>query len=151
MGPSQVVTVQAERRWLRQRCALLACFPCATSTQVTEPAAPTLAKRYTSPVPCTFTFTNIVTLTELVLQALPGVICEAGAGAGRSGRVSCSPSTEGIFFEIVEARTRDHRPILVTTNHSGAAMEKLFSENIATPLVRRLRDHCDCFAFEQGK
>jgi hypothetical protein len=43
------------------------------------------------------------------------------------------------------------RPILVTTNHSGAAMEKLFSENIAAPFVRRLRDHCDCFAFEQGK
>jgi DNA replication protein DnaC len=61
------------------------------------------------------------------------------------------PSTEGIFFDIVEARTRDHRPLLVTTNRSGAAMEKLFSENIAAPLVRRLRDHCDCFAFEQGK
>jgi hypothetical protein len=30
-------------------------------------------------------------------------------------------------------------------------MEKLFLENIAEPLVRRLRDHCDCFAFEQGK
>jgi hypothetical protein len=29
-------------------------------------------------------------------------------------------------------------------------MEKLFS-NIAAPLVRRLHDHCDCFAFEQGK
>jgi hypothetical protein len=37
-----------------------------------------------------------------------------------------------------------------STNHSGAAMEKVFSENIAAPLVRRLRDHCDCFAFEQG-
>ena len=41
--------------------------------------------------------------------------------------------------------------MLVTTNHSGAAMEKLFSDNIAAPLVRRLRDHSDCFAFEQGK
>ena len=61
-----------------------------------------------------------------------------------------SRQTEGIFFDIVEARTRDHQPLLVTTNHSGAAMEKLFSENIAAPLVRRLRDHCDCFAFEQG-
>jgi DNA replication protein DnaC len=61
------------------------------------------------------------------------------------------PSTEGIFFDIVEARTRNHRPILVTTNHSGETMEKLFSENIAAPLVRRLRDHCTCFAFEQGK
>jgi DNA replication protein DnaC len=61
------------------------------------------------------------------------------------------PSTEGIFFDIVEARTRDHRLILVTTNHSGATMEKLFSDNIAAPLVRRLRDHNDCFAFEQGK
>jgi hypothetical protein len=30
-------------------------------------------------------------------------------------------------------------------------MEKLFSENIAAALVRRLRDHCDCFAFEQGQ
>jgi hypothetical protein len=39
----------------------------------------------------------------------------------------------------------------VTTNHSGEAMEKLLSENIAAPLVRRLRDHCTCFAFEQGK
>ena len=29
-------------------------------------------------------------------------------------------------------------------------MEKLFSEITAAPLVRRLRDHCDCFAFEQG-
>jgi hypothetical protein len=36
-------------------------------------------------------------------------------------------------------RMRDPRPILVTTNHSGAAMEKLFSENIAAPLMRRLR------------
>jgi DNA replication protein DnaC len=61
------------------------------------------------------------------------------------------PSTEGIFFEIVEGRIREHRPILVTTNHSGAVMEKLFSENVAAPLVRRLRDHSDCFAFEQGK
>ena len=68
-----------------------------------------------------------------------------------SVHVATEPTTEGIFFDIVEARTRDHRPLLVTTNHSGAAMEKLFSENIAAPLVRRLRDHCDCFAFEQGK
>jgi hypothetical protein len=30
-------------------------------------------------------------------------------------------------------------------------MEKLFSESIPAPLVRRLRAHCDCFAFEQGK
>jgi hypothetical protein len=30
-------------------------------------------------------------------------------------------------------------------------MEKLFSENVAAPLVRRLRDHCTCFAVEQGK
>jgi hypothetical protein len=30
-------------------------------------------------------------------------------------------------------------------------MENLFSENIAAPLVRRLRDHCDCFAFGQEK
>ena len=30
-------------------------------------------------------------------------------------------------------------------------MEKLFSDNIAAPLVRRLRDHNDCFAYEQGK
>jgi hypothetical protein len=29
-------------------------------------------------------------------------------------------------------------------------MEKLFSENIAAPLVRRLRDHCDCFALSRG-
>jgi hypothetical protein len=42
------------------------------------------------------------------------------------------------------------RPILVTTNHSGEAMEKLFSENVAAPLILRLRDDCDCFAFEQG-
>src|SRR5688572_17384469 len=48
-----------------------------------------------------------------------------------SVHVATEPTTEGIFFDIVEARTRDHRPLLVTTNHSGAAMEKLFSENIA--------------------
>jgi hypothetical protein len=30
-------------------------------------------------------------------------------------------------------------------------MEKLLSENVAAPLVRRLREYCDCFAFEQGK
>ncbi|MCI0748311.1 MAG: hypothetical protein L0Y58_23140 [Verrucomicrobia subdivision 3 bacterium] len=61
------------------------------------------------------------------------------------------PTTEGVFFDIVEARTRDQRPILVTTNDPGAVLEKRFSENVGPPLVRRLREHCDCFVFEQGK
>jgi hypothetical protein len=39
----------------------------------------------------------------------------------------------------------------MTTSHSGAAMEKLFSDNIAAQLVRRLRDLCDCFAFERER
>ena len=72
-------------------------------------------------------------------------------GGGSKCFHSASRVTEGIFFDIIEARTRDHRPILVTTTHAGAAMEKLFSDNLAAPFIRRLRDHCDCFAFEQGR
>ena len=44
---------------------------------------------------------------------------------------------------------RDQKIILVTANDSGAVLEKRFSDNVGPPLVRRLRDHCDCYVFEE--
>ena len=67
------------------------------------------------------------------------------------GKMRWLPTTEGVFFDIVETRMRDQKIILVTTNDAGAALEKRFSDNVGPPLVRRLRDHCDCNVFEQGK
>ena len=46
---------------------------------------------------------------------------------------------------------RDQKIILATTNDPGHVLEKRFSDNVGPPLVRRLRDHCDCYVFEQGK
>jgi hypothetical protein len=48
-------------------------------------------------------------------------------------------------------RVRDQKIILATTNDPGHVLEKRFSDNVGPPLVRRLRDHCDCYVFEQGK
>jgi len=67
------------------------------------------------------------------------------------GKMRWLPTTEGVFFDIVETRMRDQKIILVTTNDPGPVLEKRFSDNVGPPLVRRLRDHCDCYVFEQGK
>ena len=63
------------------------------------------------------------------------------------GKASWTPATEATWFDLVDERTRDHRPILVTTNDSGQTLAARMSENRAEPLVRRLRDYCQQIEF----
>lgn len=63
------------------------------------------------------------------------------------GKASWTPATEATWFDLVDERTREHRPILVTTNDSAKSLAARMSENRAEPLVRRLRDYCQSIEF----
>jgi DNA replication protein DnaC len=63
------------------------------------------------------------------------------------GKASWTPATEATWFDLVDERTREHRPILVTTNDTGQSLAARMSENRAEPLVRRLRDYCQSIEF----
>lgn len=72
------------------------------------------------------------------------------------GKGSWTKSTAGQFWEVVDDRTRNGRPIFATTNYSGEALTKALNldGDTAPALLRRLREHCDgivLLAEETGK
>jgi hypothetical protein len=60
------------------------------------------------------------------------------------GKGSWTHGTEGQFFDLVDTRTREGRPILITCNDNGASLADRLSADRGVPLVRRLRDYCEC-------
>jgi DNA replication protein DnaC len=59
------------------------------------------------------------------------------------GQGEWTENVKGEFFDLIDKRTREHRPVIVTTNYDGESMKQRFGTNQADPLVRRLRDYCE--------
>lgn len=59
------------------------------------------------------------------------------------GKGAWTQATEAQFFDLVETRTRDGMPMLVTSNDNGATLAARLSDGRAEPLIRRLRDYCE--------
>lgn len=66
------------------------------------------------------------------------------------GKGQWSPATEGTFFDLVDKRTREGRPLLITTNEDGDSLSTALSDHRGSPLVRRLRDYCHRITFDKG-
>lgn len=61
------------------------------------------------------------------------------------GKGSWTRATAGQFWELVDDRTRNGRPIFATTNYIGDALTQAIGldGDTAPALLRRLREHCD--------
>ena len=59
------------------------------------------------------------------------------------GKGAWTQATEAQFFDLVDTRTREGLPLLVTSNDNGATLADRLSEGRAEPLIRRLRDYCE--------
>lgn len=60
------------------------------------------------------------------------------------GKGKWTAATAGQFWELVDARTKDGRPIFMTTNLSGRTLVDHLGlgPDIGEPLLRRLRESC---------
>lgn len=60
------------------------------------------------------------------------------------GKGKWTAATAGQFWEITDDRTKNCRPIFITTNCSGETLVQSIglSKDIAEPLLRRLRENC---------
>jgi DNA replication protein DnaC len=63
------------------------------------------------------------------------------------GKGNWTAATEAQWFDLVDTRCREHRPIIVTTNDDGESLSARMSSNRGEALIRRLRDYCDCIVF----
>lgn len=64
------------------------------------------------------------------------------------GKGAWTQSTEAQFFDLLDERTREGRPMIVTCNDDGESLAARLSDDRAEPLVRRLREYCDCVVFQ---
>jgi DNA replication protein DnaC len=67
------------------------------------------------------------------------------------GKGAWSDGTEANWFDLVDERGRNERPIIITTNDTGSSLESRMKPERAAALVRRLRDYCDVMIFEKCK
>lgn len=60
------------------------------------------------------------------------------------GKTKWTPSTSGQFWELVDARTKELKPLFITTNLSGDTLVEHMGlgDDIGQPLLRRLRENC---------
>jgi len=63
------------------------------------------------------------------------------------GKAKWTDATESQWFDLVDDRTRNHRPILITTNEDGQSLASQLSQKRAESVVQRLREFCDCIVF----
>jgi hypothetical protein len=59
------------------------------------------------------------------------------------GKAAWTEATAAQFHELVDTRTRNARPLIVTTNETGQLLQERMPERFGASLVRRLRDYCD--------
>ena len=57
---------------------------------------------------------------------------------------------EGIIFAIVDERTQNLKPMLVTTNDSSGSLKGRLTDDRGEPLLRRLCEFCDVIKFNGG-
>jgi len=60
------------------------------------------------------------------------------------GKGKWTPATAGQFWEVIDARSKEGRPVFVTTNCSGETLVRSIGldKDVAEPLLRRLRESC---------
>jgi DNA replication protein DnaC len=63
------------------------------------------------------------------------------------GKIKMTDRVESELFGLVELRVSHLKPIIVTTNASGATLEDMLSADRGAPLVRRLREFCTVVLF----
>ena len=61
------------------------------------------------------------------------------------GKVSWSKTTTATFFDLVEHRTSNLKPLFITTNLAGDTLLTVLQvdKDLGAPLLQRLREHCD--------
>lgn len=64
------------------------------------------------------------------------------------GKANWTLATEAQWFDLVEHRTRDGRPVIITTNDDGDSLAARMTQDRGEPMIRRLRDYCECIVFE---
>ncbi len=63
------------------------------------------------------------------------------------GKIKLTERAEAELFGIVERRTANLLPIILTTNDDDATLAARMSDNRGAPLVRRLREFCEQIKF----
>ena len=68
------------------------------------------------------------------------------------GKGKWTPGTAGQFWELVDDRTRNRKPIFITTNLNGNTLvESLgLDRDVAEPLLRRIRENCDVIVLNKN-
>jgi hypothetical protein len=64
------------------------------------------------------------------------------------GKGNWTENTEAIWFDLVETRTSQGRPIIITTNLKGDDLTRNSRSNTTRFTIRRLREFCDVVALE---
>lgn len=69
------------------------------------------------------------------------------------GKGKWTPATASQFWELVDDRTRNRRPIFLTTNLNGETLVSSLGldRDIAEPLLRRIRETCDVIVLNKEK
>lgn len=63
------------------------------------------------------------------------------------GKAQWTDATEAQWFDLVDRRTREHRPIIITTNEDGESLKSRMTPERAEALIARLREYCDSIVF----
>jgi DNA replication protein DnaC len=63
------------------------------------------------------------------------------------GKHPWTPATEATWFDLVDQRGREEKPIIITTNDTGETLASRMAPERADALVRRLREYCDVLIF----
>jgi hypothetical protein len=64
------------------------------------------------------------------------------------GKGNWTENTEAIWFDLVEARTSNGLPLIITTNFKGDALTENSRSDIAEFTIRRLREFCSVIALD---
>lgn len=63
------------------------------------------------------------------------------------GKAQWTQGTEAQFFDLVDQRAREHRPMMITTNDDSTSLAAQLSDNRSEPLIRRLKEFCESVVF----
>jgi DNA replication protein DnaC len=63
------------------------------------------------------------------------------------GKGRLTERNESDLFDILDQRFAYKRPVIITTNTVGDELQKRLDPDRGAPLIRRLREFCDCIAF----
>lgn len=73
---------------------------------------------------------------------LPSILFIDDVGKGRM-----TERNAGAFFNVLDKRFNNRKPVIMTMNMSGAELEKRFDGDMAKPLLSRIQEFCDTIQF----